>query len=55
MRETELEEALRAMLQAVCGKDGFAECVRRDSGMAYPWPALDNAEAFAREVLANLR
>ena len=46
-----LREALADLLHAVCGKTGFAETVRRDSGRVYPWPALDLAEAKARAVL----
>ena len=46
-----LREALADLLHAVCGKTGFAETVRRDSGRVYPWPALDMAEAKARAVL----
>lgn len=46
-----LREALVDLLHAVCGKTGFAETVRRDSGRIYPWPALDLAEAKALEAL----
>jgi hypothetical protein len=46
-----LEDALRAMTHAVCGETGFAECVRRDSGQAYPWPALEIAETAARAAM----
>ena len=46
-----LREALADFLRAVCGRTGFAETVRRDSGRIYPWPALDLAEAKARAAL----
>ena len=46
-----LREALVDLLHAVCGKTGFVETVRRDSGRIYPWPALDLAEAKALEAL----
>lgn len=47
--------ALKELLQAVCGETGFAACVRQDSGRAYPWPALDAAEAKARAALRALK
>jgi hypothetical protein len=46
-----LREALVDLLHAVCGRTGFAEAVRRDSGRIYPWPALELAEAKARAAL----
>lgn len=46
-----MEAALRDMLHAVCGETGFVNCVRIDSGMSYPWPALDLAEDKARTDL----
>lgn len=46
-----LREALKDLLEAVCGEKGFAETVRRDSGRIYPWPALELAEAKARAAL----
>jgi len=46
-----LREALEDLLHAVCGRTGFAEAVRRDSGRIYPWPALELAEAKARAAL----
>jgi FtsZ-binding cell division protein ZapB len=46
-----LREALREMFEAVCGETGFAQAVRAESGFAYPWPALDIAEAMARAAL----
>lgn len=49
-----LREALEAMVQAVCGDSGFAQAVRRDSGFAYPWPALEIAEDKARAALAKI-
>ena len=51
VRYDALREALVDLLHAVCGKTGFAETVRRDSGRIYPWPALDLAEAKALEAL----
>jgi hypothetical protein len=50
----ELVEALRALHHAVCGETGFAACVRLDSGKAYPWPALDDADEAAAAALAKL-
>ena len=46
-----LEKALRAMLAAVCGPVGFAEAVRHNTGLAFPWHSLDAAEALARAAL----
>lgn len=46
-----LREALVDLLHAVCGENGFAQAVRRDSGRIYPWPALDLAEAKAIAAL----
>lgn len=48
-------EALKELLQAVCGETGFAARVRQDSGRAYPWPALDAAEAKAQAALHALK
>jgi hypothetical protein len=45
-------DALTALLNAVCGETGFASAVRSDSGLAYPWPALDLAEEAARAALS---
>ena len=50
-----LKEALRALLQAICGPTGFAEAVRLNSGLAYPWPALENAELQSRSALAAIK
>ena len=47
-------EALRKLHHAVCGETGFAACVRLDSGLAYPWPALDEADEITRAVLAEV-
>ena len=44
-----LEGVLNGMLQSVCGPTGFAEAVRHNSGHAYPWHSLDDAEAKARD------
>ena len=51
VRYDALRDALVDLLHAVCGKTGFAETVRRDSGRIYPWPALDLAEAKAIAAL----
>lgn len=51
VRYDALRDALADLLHAVCGKTGFAEAVRRDSGRIYPWPALDLAEAKAIAAL----
>ena len=48
-----MQAALEAMLHAVCSDSGFAAAVRQVSGLAYPWPALDDAEANARAALAT--
>ena len=53
--KAELVEAAEALLHAVCGETGFAAAVRADSGVAYPWPALDIAEADLRAALARVR
>lgn len=50
-RIAELEAALAELHRAVCGDTGFAAAVRMDSGIAYPWPALDAADAKARTAL----
>ncbi len=52
-RELALEEALRNLIHAVCGETGFANAVRQESGHAYPWPALDIAEAEAHRALSS--
>lgn len=49
--DADLRAALEAMVYAVCGETGFSEAVRRDSGLAYPWPTLDIAEDAARAAL----
>lgn len=46
-----LEVALRELLHAACGNNGFAGAVRAHSQTAYPWPALDIAEERALKVL----
>ena len=51
----EAMEVLGKLHHAVCGETGFAHCVRLDSGLAYPWPALDDADEPARATLAKLR
>lgn len=55
VRHDALRGALEDLLHAVCGKTGFAETVRRDSGRIYPWPALDLAEAKALEALGHCK
>ena len=52
-RVAELEKAVGMLLHAVCHETGFAAAVRQDSGFAYPWPALDQAEQFARSILGE--
>jgi hypothetical protein len=47
-------ETLRELHHAVCGKTGFAQAVRMESGKAYPWPALDKADDAVLAVLAEL-
>jgi hypothetical protein len=47
-------ELLRKLHHAVCGETGFAACVRLDSGLAYPWPALDEADEMTRATLAEI-
>ena len=51
----ELVDALRALHHAVCGETGFAACVRLESGKAYPWPALDDADEAAAAALAKIK
>jgi len=51
----DLLDALEALRHAVCGETGFAACVRKDSGRAYPWPALDEAEAIVEAAIAKAR
>lgn len=46
-----MREALGKLHHAVCGETGFAAAVRQDSGKAYPWPALDEADAMATAAL----
>lgn len=46
-----LRDALGKLHHAVCGETGFAAAVRQDSGKAYPWPALDEADAMATAAL----
>ena len=46
-------EAFRALHHAVCGDTGFANAVRIESGLAYPWPALDDAEALAAAAISD--
>lgn len=48
-----LREALAKLHHAVCGETGFASAVRQTSGLAYPWPALDEADELARAALAG--
>jgi N-acetyl-anhydromuramyl-L-alanine amidase AmpD len=48
-----LEAALRGMVQAVCGETGFAAAVRNDTGLPFPWPALDIAEERAKQALES--
>jgi hypothetical protein len=47
-------EALRKLHHAVCGETGFAACVRLDSGLAYPWPALDEADEITRAIITEI-
>lgn len=49
-----MREALGKLRHAVCGETGFAAAVRADSGLAYPWPALDDADELARNALAQV-
>lgn len=44
-------QAFAALHHAVCGETGFAQAVRTTSGIAYPWPALDEAEALSDAAL----
>ena len=46
--------ALRKLHHAVCGETGFAACVRLESGLAYPWPALEEADEMTRATLAEI-
>ena len=49
----EIQAALKALLQAVCGETGFANAVRTATGTAYPWEPLDIAEARALAILTK--
>lgn len=51
-REQALEDALKNLLHAVCGETGFANAVRQVSGLPWPWPSLDIAEAKAIRALS---
>lgn len=51
-REQELEKVLKEFLDTVCGENGFAAAVRRDTGKAYPWVPLDIVEEKARNILS---
>ena len=44
---SELEAAASSYMKAM---EGFAEAVRQDSGLAYPWPAQD--ASFAKLSIA---
>jgi len=44
-------KAFLALHGAVLGETGFANAVRIDSGLAYPWPSLDEAEALSNAAL----
>lgn len=45
-------DALRAALtEVLSAARGFASAVRQDTGMEYPWPAMEIAEADARQAL----
>ena len=46
-----LVKAFRDLFHATCGPTGFAAAVRHNSGIAYPWPSLDKAEAQAEAAL----
>jgi len=46
-----LRAALTAMIESVCGPTGFAEAVRHNSELAYPWESLEIAEKLARKAL----
>lgn len=48
-----LAEAVRALRGATLGETGFAACVRADSGLAYPWPALEIAEDMTAAALTE--
>jgi hypothetical protein len=54
-RVVALVEAAKRLHHAVCGETGFAQCVREDSGRAYPWPALDEADDLFRATLAEIK
>ena len=51
----ELVEAAEGLHRAVCGDTGFVAAVRADSGLAYPWPALDAAEERLAAALAKIK
>ena len=51
----ELAEAAEGLHHAMCGDTGFVAAVRADSGLAYPWPALDAAEERLAAALAKIK
>ena len=51
----ELVEAATALHHAICSDTGFVAAVRADSGLAYPWPALDAAEERLTTALAKIK
>ena len=50
-----LAGALEQMHRAVCHETGFAEAVRADSGLAYPWEPLDVAADASLKALREYK
>lgn len=50
-----LAGALEQMHRAVCHETGFAEAVRADSGVAYPWEPLDVAADASIKALTSYK
>ena len=50
-----LAGALEGMHRAVCHETGFAEAVRADSGLAYPWEPLDVAADASLSALREYK
>ena len=50
-----LAGALDQMHRAVCHETGFAEAVRADSGLAYPWEPLDVAADASLKALREYK
>jgi hypothetical protein len=50
----DLVRAINALRHAVLGETGFASAIRLVTGLAYPWPALDEADRISAAALAQM-